>query len=127
MDVNNVCEYFLYSTHSWESEETLSCLHGDLLSRYQLLRQRESESIKVEQLDDVDVGTNSINKLTLQLKAQDVGKPHNCLHCEKRFKTKQQLKVHTITHTGEKPYSCIHCEKKFSQNRQLNAHIATQF
>ena len=45
-----------------------------------------------------------------------------CKTCSNRFKTKGQLKVHEMIHTGEVPYECKNCKKRFSQICNLKKH-----
>ena len=88
-----------------------------------LLWGRESELIKVGELDYVDLAANSNNHLTVDLKSHDTGKLYNCAHCEKQFKTRQQLKVHMKTHPSEKSYSCNYsnCGKWFKNKTETDS------
>jgi len=51
-------------------------------------------------------------------------KKHSCSICSKSFGTKQDLKIHSRTHSGEKPYQCILCDKQFAIAQQLRVHQA---
>lgn len=45
-----------------------------------------------------------------------------CNYCKKSFKSKQNLRMHINTHTGEKHHSCKHCHKRFTRVGHLNRH-----
>uniref|UniRef100_A0A4Y0BK72 C2H2-type domain-containing protein n=1 Tax=Anopheles funestus TaxID=62324 RepID=A0A4Y0BK72_ANOFN len=49
-------------------------------------------------------------------------KPHKCNHCERSFRQKQQLKVHTYQHFG-KPFRCTYCEMAYTSPSRLQAHV----
>ena len=47
---------------------------------------------------------------------------HCVLSCEKKFSTKQVLRVHERTHTGEKPFECKYCSQIFTQSQAVKVH-----
>lgn len=50
---------------------------------------------------------------------------YSCGHCERTFCTKEQLKNHETTHTGEKKYQCQWCEHRSATKTQHNTHERT--
>ena len=51
------------------------------------------------------------------------GKINNCQHCGKSFRDKGLLKSHERIHTEEKPFGCSFCEKKYKTKESLRVHI----
>ncbi|CAG9328082.1 unnamed protein product [Blepharisma stoltei] len=51
-------------------------------------------------------------------------KKYQCKYCFKLLSSKQNLREHTFTHSGEKPYCCKEpgCGVSFRQGSQLSAH-----
>jgi len=49
---------------------------------------------------------------------------HNfqCHICDKGFTTKQNMKRHTVTHTGARPFKCEICDQQFSRRSHLDLH-----
>lgn len=50
---------------------------------------------------------------------------YGCSHCERTFCTKEQLKNHETTHTGEKKYQCQYCDHRSATKTQHNTHERT--
>lgn len=50
---------------------------------------------------------------------------YSCGHCERTFCTKEQLKNHETTHTGEKKYHCQWCDHRSATKTQHNTHERT--
>lgn len=51
-------------------------------------------------------------------------KPFHCQICDKAFKTKVEVRLHSNVHKAEKPHSCDHpsCESKFKTKQELKRH-----
>ena len=52
-------------------------------------------------------------------------KKFTCDVCDKKFRSKSQLKNHYTLHTGEKPYPCGVCGRRFRLNRDMHSHFKT--
>ncbi|XP_022704083.1 zinc finger protein 143-like isoform X2 [Varroa jacobsoni] len=52
-------------------------------------------------------------------------KPHPCSYCPLRFRERQHLQNHERLHTGELPYICEHCGRGFAKSSTLTDHIRT--
>ncbi|KAE9962687.1 hypothetical protein EG328_000211 [Venturia inaequalis] len=50
---------------------------------------------------------------------------YRCSHCDRTFCTKEQLKNHETTHTGEKKYKCQYCDHRSATKTQHNTHERT--
>ncbi|KAK7933226.1 hypothetical protein WMY93_004122 [Mugilogobius chulae] len=48
---------------------------------------------------------------------------YRCKVCNKKLRTKGELRWHMMIHTGEKPFSCTYCDKSFRMNKLLLTHL----
>ncbi|XP_047484905.1 longitudinals lacking protein, isoforms H/M/V-like isoform X1 [Penaeus indicus] len=55
--------------------------------------------------------------------AQVEGGTHPCVLCQKRFTSRQDLRRHVRTHTGERPYQCPLCPHRAALKGNIKKHI----
>ncbi|KAL3281374.1 hypothetical protein HHI36_004584 [Cryptolaemus montrouzieri] len=56
-------------------------------------------------------------------KNEQMKKSLECNECSKSFKTKQELKAHSSSHSSEKPYICEVCGKAYRHKTALDIHV----
>ena len=47
---------------------------------------------------------------------------HQCMECGKIYSSNSALKTHLFIHTGERPFGCNQCEKMFRRKDGLDLH-----
>ncbi|XP_035997641.1 telomere zinc finger-associated protein [Fundulus heteroclitus] len=48
---------------------------------------------------------------------------HVCPTCSLNFSTKEELRVHVVSHTGEMPHKCSTCNEQFMYKKNLTTHL----
>ena len=69
-----------------------------------------------------EIKTEADNNDMTEHRHLDTTRPYLCTMCHKRYTTRQNLNMHSKTHTGENVYSCAQCEKRFSSPSGLQTH-----
>lgn len=50
-------------------------------------------------------------------------RPFACQQCDKKYKTKRDLKEHSFTHCIKRPFPCTFCPKSFISSSKLKQHL----
>ena len=66
--------------------------------------------------------TSADKSSNFKVKISQNDQQYTCEYCEKIFRDRRQLMIHTRIHTGEKPYQCNQCDKAFSRQPDLLRH-----
>lgn len=48
---------------------------------------------------------------------------YTCPTCSSSFNTKEELRVHIVSHTGEMPHKCSTCSEQFMYKKELTMHL----
>ena len=48
---------------------------------------------------------------------------YNCPKCDKSFSREDNLKTHSLIHSGEKPHKCTHCDYSCSDPSPLKTYM----
>lgn len=72
------------------------------------------KSVAVAPLEKTIKVKSAPNKIPTKLYA--------CSTCDKKFRNKSSLNVHTVRHTNIRPYACQLCPKSFAVQWELNSH-----
>uniref|UniRef100_A0A1A8PCW3 Zinc finger and BTB domain containing 48 n=1 Tax=Nothobranchius pienaari TaxID=704102 RepID=A0A1A8PCW3_9TELE len=51
------------------------------------------------------------------------GLTYACSTCSSSFNTKEELRVHVVTHTGQMPHQCLMCNEQFMYKKKLTTHM----
>uniref|UniRef100_A0A1A7XT88 Zinc finger and BTB domain containing 48 n=1 Tax=Iconisemion striatum TaxID=60296 RepID=A0A1A7XT88_9TELE len=51
------------------------------------------------------------------------GLTYACSTCSSNFNTKEALRVHVVTHTGQMPHQCLTCNEQFMYKKKLTMHM----
>ena len=111
--------------------ETDDCEHTVQFANFTTIKEEPVE--ETTQLEEQRENQESEHSLSCDLpphpKIQAAEKYIYCSQCNCNYKcrTKRQLKLHTIKHTGEKPFKCSVCQYASSQMCNLVQHSKTHY
>ncbi|KAM9343540.1 zinc finger and BTB domain-containing protein 8A isoform 1-T2 [Pholidichthys leucotaenia] len=63
------------------------------------------------------------NLLIHELKDCSSGQKYTCPTCALVFKSKEEIRVHAVSHTGEMPHKCSTCSEQFMYKKNLTIHM----
>lgn len=84
-------------------------------------RHQNEKDFKCE-IDNCSMAFVSRNELKRHVLTHTGDRPYTCVYCPKAFTRLSYLKEHLNTHTGEKPFRCQFCGEMFSNSMSLHRH-----
>ena len=69
---------------------------------------------------------NDVNGQRSKVRDQETqtdSRPFECTVCEKKFKTKGDLRTHLFVHSEDKAHSCPLCQKRYHRKQELKSHM----
>lgn len=79
---------------------------------------------KVYKCNACDKSYPLLKKLKIHIKRDHLlERGYKCVHCDMRFFTSYDMKMHTVKHTGLKEFKCPVCWKSYGRKSTLNGHM----
>ena len=91
----------------------------------ELAKERIYDSSRPHECSFCNKAFRKKNELRLHTSHHTGDKEFSCAYCNKAFVTSSVVKVHERIHTGEMPFSCLECQKKFNQSSHMYTHMKT--
>ena len=123
--------------HTKATKSMFTCQHcpqadqeAEFSTIYSLRRHLGKHKCPIVTIDDAagcslcELNQETCYKLKNYIKQNQSKKVLPCQECDKKFKTVQELRVHSVVHSRIKPYSCGLCGEKFTQSSSLKTHYA---